>query len=316
MIAKRALVAACATLLGCGANAGGAPGGDGGTTGADVGGDDTGSTHPDGGGPADGAQGQGDDAGVDGAQGQPDAFPSDPYWGQVVIEDADDYTGNPINATIDVYMYPYPVPSGSCPTGSCCWYPNAAPPADAGAPPADAGASPGWLSAGPVTLTQDGKVFATVSYGAQGYYSGAQFPGGAPWLQLHPVQIAAPGATVGSFSGTIVPPVHPVGLTPTFANTVTASMSKGLTVTWQPEAPGTRMLLDLSFTSGDVYCYADDSAGQVFVPPAMVAHASPGGAQIPAIGIMRVATAWIQGANANIELLALAEYQTQLQIDP
>jgi len=200
--------------------------------------------------------------------------------------------------------------AATCPTtgtvsGGCCFVPAAAP-SDAGA--TDAGTVT-FDSAGTITVTDGTTAIASLMPASNGGYaiSSSNNPS-VKWTGGDTLTIAAAGAAVGAFSGTLVTVPDFAGLTPmlSFTSPTTVPLATDFAVKWTP-GTGTdvRLFVDAlkgTTQEGAITCDAADSAGTVSVPAALLAKFATGDTGLITLTRSNVSTA--TDANTTVDLLS------------
>ncbi len=194
--------------------------------------------------------------------------------------------------------------------GPCCLLP---------ALPVDAGPAP--LSAGDITVTDNGTPYGSLQFGGQSY------PGiGSPsnpgdkrsWAPGDTLQIAAAGAAVPAFSGSIVAPAALAGVSPS-PTAATVSLSTDWTVLWTPSpaAPSKVLVEVFAQESGDsalIKCVVDDSVGTVTVPASLLGRFQPVGAT--SLVVARAVRSIVGAGSGGVELVAYSTLEGNAMLVP
>jgi hypothetical protein len=261
-----------------------------------------------------GSAASGDGASTDGTSSGTDGAASPPYYGKVQYLRVAKGT----STTYEVLGVFEPsgsirsalvCPPGATTSGPCCLFPPAQ---------VDAGSNPyASLSAGTLSVTVGGTPLTSLAYDAQMMgYDPVGPTATTLWDGNEVMQVSATGATVQAFSGSVALPAAIQGLSVQAGATVTVNRSADWTATWTPGQGKSTVLLSL-YTANTIRCVADDIAGTLTVPSALLGQLQTGsGGGRDAIEIESVAVGSATSPNAAVELGAFNQVFAYLVVQP
>jgi hypothetical protein len=223
---------------------------------------------------------------------------------------AGDFFATPANITTNPTC-----PSTGTQSGSCCYLPPGAA-SDAGTSASDAGTP--FVSAGTITFSDGSKDLAALNPGTEGVYgitSGASNPS-VMWTPGDMLGVSAAGAVVQAFTGTL-PTVDDLAVTAPTLSLKTAfpiPIGSDYDVTWTASTATTVHVSLAAYKGGGdagalvgdglITCSADDSAGTVTVPTALLSKLTSGDSGL--ITITRQSQNTVTGPNATVGLTGTA----------
>jgi hypothetical protein len=139
-----------------------------------------------------------------------------------------------------------------------------------------------------------------------------------PWRPGDTLLFSAAGDTVQAFSGTVKAPDFPIaGINPALSQDINQPtrmyVGKDFTITWTPgSGAGNKMTLYLTAylpaaigVDGTITCWADDSAGTLTIPWALLSHFTTSDNET--IALVRAASSTVIGGNATVDLSAATQ---------
>ncbi len=198
-----------------------------------------------------------------------------PYGGRVVLEKSDQgkdvfFATAEFSRSTDRLLLEgcSDVPLAS---GSCCFVEESR--------SGRGGAGDGGVSAGSIAITRGTDSLGQLSYGADGYALLQDPPTAAlSWRGGDTLEVTATGDVVEPFTGSVVAPQQPeiLSVPEPHGSVLSLSIAAGSSMptfyTWVPAGPPeAKVLLVLrDEATGSLKCLADDSAGELSIPPQLV----------------------------------------------
>jgi hypothetical protein len=175
-----------------------------------------------------------------------------------------------------------------------------------------------FQSAGTLTITDGAKTLATLTTAP--YVASSATTASLTWAPGSTIKVSASGGTVDAFDLSVVAPSLLAGVKPAFGATgITVTTSADLVVTWTKSVEACSKISfgvsQLPATPPLPYigCVADDSAGTLTVPAALLAKLT---AKTGTAFIQRVEGRGVNVGNASVKLVAIDGHYTDVTFKP
>jgi hypothetical protein len=163
--------------------------------------------------------------------------------------------------------------------------------------------------AGTITLTDGTNALGALDFNAATGYTALSgtSDAGMNWAFADTLNVSAAGDAngVAQFTGSVAAPAAFAGLSPapSYSPADGISLSSDFTQTWTPGPAGSKVTLNIyASTSGSISCTADDSAGTVTVPTALLSLFTS--TDTGTLAITRAANTAVTATNANVSITA------------
>lgn len=149
---------------------------------------------------------------------------------------------------------------------------------------------------------------------AGNYLQSSEFANTLHWSPGDTLRLSASGAEVAAFEASVIAPAMPSGVIPELSASFNMSLSADYTMSWHPEGYACeKVILTLTTDTAGMTCTADDAAGALTVPSALMAHFS---SQTVTAELGRQQSVFLSTADARIKIDALSAHTSTVTLVP